>query len=184
MLGVVAVLVEVQVAVGVEHGVVQVEVYTCLLSVHPVGGEVEAVFVGAGGAAVVAVEGVEKPVVAVQPQIAVRAEAVEFFGGGGVGVGYMFFFVLHLRFVWFCKDTCFYSYFFLLKEKSNKKVQERFFVLRFAIETATGSFFITYPARFAPASRVTVRPTAPPIFCKNRLVGAVAVCAMGGTVWH
>ena len=88
MLCVVAVLVEVQVAVGVEHGVVRVEVHAYKLSVHPVGGEVEAVFVGASGACVVAVEGVEKSVVAVQPQIAVRAEAVELLGGLCVGEGH------------------------------------------------------------------------------------------------
>ena len=85
MLCVVAVVVEIQVAVGVEHGVVQVKVYACKLAVHPVWRQIHAVLVGTGSSAIVAVEGVEKPVVAVQPQVAVRAEAVELLGGLCVG---------------------------------------------------------------------------------------------------
>ncbi|MBQ6726238.1 MAG: hypothetical protein IJQ89_06630 [Bacteroidales bacterium] len=73
-------------------------------------------------------------------------------------------------------------------------------VLRFAIETATGSFFITYPAH-KPLLPVFYSPPLcgyrnshwrflhcsaqrALIFCKNRLVGAVAGYAMGGAVWH
>ena len=89
MFGVVAVVVEIQIAVGVEHGVVQVKVYAFQTAVHPVGRQIHTVFVGSCSSAVVAVEGVEKSVVAVQPQVAVGAKTVEFLvwlvaGGGGL----------------------------------------------------------------------------------------------------
>ena len=170
MFSIIAVVVEVYVAVRVEHGVVQVEVHAYKLSVHPVGGEVEAVFVGAGSAAVVAVEGVEKPVVAVQPQVAVRAEAVEFGFRSGVGVGYMSFFLSHLRFVWFCKDKIFFliSTFVLIQKLSKK--------------SRTLNHLSTSQAH---ASRVSVPATAPPTFCKNRLVGAGAGAGGGrGYMWR
>ena len=85
MFGVIAVAIKVNVGIGVEHGVVQVKVYCLKSAVYPVGVKVKAVFVCSCSSAVVAIQGVEKSVVAVQPHISVRAKAVEFLGGGGVG---------------------------------------------------------------------------------------------------
>ena len=147
MFGVVAVLVEVQVAVGVEHHVSDVQFGRHWLSVYPSGSVLVGYFVFAAVGVVVAVVCIYQIVIYIRLHIAVYGKMVEFGFRGGVGVGYMSFFLSHLRFVWCCKGTCFSSYFFLLKEKSNKKVQEQFFVLRFAIETATGSFFTFSPPR-------------------------------------
>ena len=64
------------------------KVYAFQTAVHPVGRQIHAVFVGSCSASVVAVESKEKSVVAVQPQVAVRAKAVEFLvGDGGDGCG-------------------------------------------------------------------------------------------------
>ena len=98
--GVKAVVIKVYVGIGVEHGGARVKVHCLKSAVHPVGRQIHAVLVGAGGASVVAVQGVEKPVVAVHTQVAVRAKTVEFLGNSG-GDGYMSFFVSHLKVVFY-----------------------------------------------------------------------------------